>query len=153
MNILLLFATNSGATALVTDLVNQSLTGAGHSVSVKNPQEASFEDIQASDVLILASPSWDFADKQGQPHQDYLGFFEKMEGKQTPGKKCAVVGLGDSSYSVFCGAADHLEEFVKKFQGELVVPTLRIDGFYFDQGKNEQLVKDWAQSLVSKIAA
>lgn len=152
MNILLLFATNSGATALASEMVNQGLSGSGHTVQIKNPTETTEENIKSADILVLMSPSWDFADKQGQPHQDFLSFFEMMKEKTIPGKKCAVVGLGDSSYSVFCGSADHLEQFVKDIQGELVVPTLRIDGFYFDQGKNEQLVKDWTAALVSKLS-
>lgn len=153
MQILVLFATNSGATGIVADQIAKNLTTAAHTVTVKNPLEIPFEQLQMSQIIVLASPSWDFGDLQGMPHQDFRTFFTNMEGKNLKGKKFAVVGLGDSSYSVFCGAADHLEEFVKKMQGELIVATLRLDGFYFDQAKNEQLVKEWTDKLVQILAS
>ncbi|HLL60788.1 MAG TPA: flavodoxin domain-containing protein, partial [Candidatus Nitrosocosmicus sp.] len=65
--------------------------------------------------------------------------------------KFAVFGCGDSSYTNFCGAVLHLEEFVQKTGGKLVTDSLRIDGFFFDMDKSINLTKEWTKRLNDKI--
>lgn len=152
MTILLVYATNSGGTQLASEIVSQTLTKKGHTVVVKNVKEVNPVEFDSSEVVILASPSWDYQGKEGQPHEDYLPFMEQFTGKSYGGKSFAVFGLGDKSYTEFCGAIDVLEEFVKKLQGQLVVEPLKINGFYFDQENNTKLLTDWAEKLASAIA-
>jgi flavodoxin len=64
-----------------------------------------------------------------------------------PGKHFAIFGLGDSAYPQFTGAVNHLEEFVKKLGGKLVIESCRIDGFFFDQENNEKKLTDWSARL------
>ncbi|MBI4067205.1 flavodoxin domain-containing protein [Candidatus Gottesmanbacteria bacterium] len=152
MNILLIYASNSGGTFLSSGIIVDVLKKHQHSVVVKNVREADPSEIGNYDLIILGSPSWDYQGKEGQPHQDYLPFLEKAKDKNFPGKPFAIYGLGDSSFAYFTGAVDHLENFVKNIGGKLITTSLRIDGFYFDQENNEKKVTDWAEDLATKIA-
>lgn len=152
MKVLITFATNSGATQQASQITGEALTAGGHSVTVKHVKETTPEDVAAHDAVILASPSWDYADREGMPHEDMMALMTKLENNSYEGKPFAVLGLGDSSYTVFCGAVDHMEEFVKKIKGKLVVPSLRIDGFYY-KPENPENVKKWATDLAKTLAS
>lgn len=150
-NILILYATNSGGTEFSSGIIEKTLKEAGNNVTVKKVSTSTPDEINNFDVVLFGSPSWDYKGKEGQVHQDYLPFMEKINGMTFKGKQFAVFGLGDTSYAYFTGAATHLEELVKTIEGEKVIDALRIDGFYFDQENNEKLVEQWAKNLSEKL--
>lgn len=152
MKVLLVFATNSGGTQMASQTVTDALKNHGHEVTIKEVRETTFNDFTSPDLIILASPTWDYEGLEGQPHPDYRPFMEGFKDKKLPGKKFAVFGLGDSSYTYFCGAVTHLEKFVRDLQGTLVVDSLKIDGYYLDQAKNTQTLTDWANNLAGKLS-
>lgn len=150
MNILLVWATNSGTTQTVAQMVSDALTAAGHTVTSKEVREVTPQDFTAAQAILLGSPSWDFEGHEGYPHEDFLPFIEKMKTTEVA-KPFAVFGLGDSSYKFYNGAVDHLEEFVKNMKGTLVVPSLKIDKFYNDQTGNTDKVNAWIEELKKKL--
>ena len=149
MNVGIFYATYSGGTQAACEFLSQTLTTAGHQVTMKTINEVTFEDTLNYDLRIFASPSWDFEGKEGQPHQDFITFLANSAVKKFAGKKCAVLGLGDSSYAHFCGAVDILEAFIKAGDGVLATESLKIDGYLFDMEKNNGLVSEWAKKLTS----
>ncbi len=153
MNITLVYATNSGTTQTVAQMIADGLTQAAHTVTLKQVNETTPEDMSAAGAIIFGSPSWDFDGKEGQPHEDYPPFMEKMKGQVFENKPFAVFGLGDSSYKYFCGAVDHLEEFVKSMKGNLVTASLRIDNYYQDANGNNEKVNAWTEELKKKFTA
>lgn len=150
MNVLLIYATYSGSTGEAAQVAASEFTKAGHTVTTKTPLEASPADCLAADFLLLASPSWDFDGKEGQPHEDFNAFFSHLESTQLPGKPYAVLGLGDSAYKEFCRAVDIIEEFMNAHGARRVGESLRIDK-YFGNHENPQKVSDWSKNLLTLI--
>lgn len=147
MKVLLAFATNSGGTYIASGIVETELKKANHEVTVKKIDAVDVNEFTQYDLILLAAPTW-FVNKQdGMPQDQMNTFIELNKEKSFPGKKFAVFGLGDSSYTKFCGVVDHLEAFVKNIKGELITASLRVDGFYFNP-KNSELVAEWARKLV-----
>jgi flavodoxin I len=103
-------------------------------------------------VILLVSPSWDYHGEEGMPHEDYLAVFKTFDGVNFPTKKYAVMGLGDTNFTKFCGAADHLESWVSQLGGQLLVPSLRLDQYYFNEDENAQKVRLWAESIADSLA-
>ena len=151
MNILLLYATNSGGTQEASQILSESLSQGGHTVLMKEVAEVDPQDIGKDDLTILGSCTWDYQGEEGLPHEHFMEVIKKMEGQTRPEKHFAVFALGDSSYTHFCGAVDHLEAFVGKLQGHLILPSLKIDGFYFNHEKNSELLKGWAQKIAASL--
>ncbi len=151
MNTLLVFATNSGTTMMTAQAVSDKLTAAGHTVTMKEVKEINIPDVQAAEAVIFGTPSWDFDGKEGMPHEDYLPLMEQLKTQSYEGKAFAIFGLGDSSYTHFCGAVDHLEELVKTMKGKLVVPSLRIDKFFSDQTKHMEAINTWTEDLTKAL--
>ena len=151
MNILLLYATNSGGTQQASQIVASLLQEKGHTVSMKNPKESNAEEVSSAGFVLFASPSWDYQDKEGQPHEDFFELLQSLVGKTLEEKPFAILGLGDSSYAHFCGAVDEFEKVVQNIKGKLVVPSLKIDGYYLHTDESNQAVKDWTSKLLAAI--
>lgn len=151
MQILLVYATNSGTTMMTAQAIADKLTASGHQVTMKQVIETSPEDVQTAPAVILGSPSWDFNGMEGMPHEEYVPLLEKLKAMSFNGKPFAIFGLGDSSYTHFCGAVDHLEELVKTGKGKLVAPSLRIDKYFSDQSKHMEAINAWADTLAIQL--
>lgn len=145
MKSLLIYATNSGSTLEVSNNIVSAFAQKGLEIILKDAREVEPSELNDYDLIIFGSPTWG----EGDPHDSFLALFDKFGENPLPKKKYAVFGLGDSSYSHFCGAADHLEEFIKKHQGELVVYTLKINNYYFNQAEELPNLEEWTQKLTS----
>lgn len=132
---------------MTAQAISDKLTAVGHAVTMKQVTETTAEEITAAPMIIFGSPSWDFDDKEGMPHEDYMPLMDKLKTINAENKPFAVFGLGDSSYRVFCGAVDHLEELIKTMKAKLIVPSLRIDNYFADQTKHTEAINSWADSI------
>ncbi len=146
MDTLLIYATNSGGTAQAAQMIADILTSKGHTVTVKEAKNAGPTDITAAPFVIMGSPSWDYNGMDGQPLPEMVELIDRCKDIQLEGKPCAVFGLGDSNYTYFCGAVTYLEAFIKRAKGTLVLPSLKVDGFYMRPEAGEHITK-WADEL------
>lgn len=148
MNILIIYSTNSGSTyaavTQVADVLNEKYT-----VTIKEALDIKPDELLATDAVILASPSWDYEDKEGQPHENMMTLLNTMKGKQIL-KPFAILGLGDKSYTNFCGAVTLLEGFVKNCGGTLLIDSLKVDQYYTNHDAAQQ-VTDWSHLLLQKL--
>lgn len=153
MKVLLVYGTNSGGTQAASEIIGDSLRTAGHRVVIQRANAQAIEPFQMFDLVVLGSCTWErFEGKrrlEGQLQQHMYALVQRLSGQPLPGHRFAVYGLGDTGYTNFCQAADHLERFVREVGGRLVAPTLRIDGFYFNLPANRERVRQWARSLPS----
>jgi flavodoxin I len=147
MKILILYATYTGGTETAAQTVSETLSSNGHTITLKVVTEANSDEFNSYDVILMCTPTWDFNGKEGQPHEDFISFIEKLKEKDFSGIKFAILGLGDSSYTHFCGSVDVLENFVKETKSTLLCPSLRVDGYFYDQEKNTNLIKDWTNKI------
>ncbi len=148
MKTLLVYATNSGTTIEVSSYISTEFTQKGHQVTVKDARDASSDEYNNYNLIIFGSSTWG----EGEVHESFKRLIENSEGKSFTDKKFAVFGLGDSSYQHFCGAADQLEEYVKKLNGKLIVETLKINNFLFNQQEELPKITEWSQKLLSTIS-
>jgi flavodoxin I len=147
MNILLIYATNSGTTQVVAEFIADALTKAGHTMTVQEAQKTNPEDLKNFKLVLLGSPSWDFNGMEGMPHEEFLPLMEKLHEMKFTGKQFAIFGLGDKSYKHFCGAVDHLEKLVADMGGTLAIPSLRIDNYYADVDGFNGKILAWIGSI------
>lgn len=150
MKILIAYATNSGGTYLASQIIESKLS-LKHTVNIKRIDTVETVDLETVNLTIFASPTWLYNKKDGQPHDLFVAFMEKNATLSLPNKKFAILGLGDSSYTHFCGVVEHLENFVKKIGGSLLTESLKIDGYYFNE-KNPEKVAQWSAELVKLTA-
>lgn len=155
MKIYLVYGTNSSGTQAVSEIIGDVLQKAGHDITIKRANEPGADALTGYDVVILGSCTWErFEGKkrlEGQLQQHMYDLVQKFQGEKMPGQKFAVFGLGDNSYTSFCAAADHLEQFVNDLGGKRIVTTLRVDSFFFDMENNRERAAEWAKKIQSVL--
>lgn len=147
MNVTLVYGTYSNSTALAAQDLQVELEKLGHSILLLQAQELTPEVLAKSSFLILASPSWDYNGEQGMPHEDFTQFHQQHPDLQLSGLPFAVMGLGDSSFTYFCGAVDHLTKWFTQYGAKSMIDSLKIDQYYIDENAAKEAIAGWAQAL------
>lgn len=151
----IIYASTSGHTEYVVDQLVACIqksrpNGSALRVTTLRAELAQANDLLANDLLILATSSWNTGGPEGQlnPHMFAL-LMNRAADVDLKGKRVAVIGLGDDRYHFLCAAADHLEEFVRSHNGQLITPTLRMINEPYGQ---EKKISSWALSAFPDIA-
>ena len=153
MKVLLAFATYSSGTDLASQLVTSLITEKEIAVERKDIRGVTLDSLKDYDYIIFASPSWRTRKGDGMPHEFFLDFMDSAESADFTGMKFAIFGLGDRAYTNFTGAVDQLTNFVTSHGGGIIMDSLRIDGFYFNQHENEEHLKNWTTEFIDHIQA
>lgn len=140
---LVVYGSTTGNTEMVAEQITELMEE--QEPTLQDAADTSPEDLKAHEIIIMGASTWD----DGLLQADFRDFVENLD-VDLSGKKVAVFGLGDSSYPAFCEAAGILEDVVGKLSGELVVESLKIDGFP-DEEENEEKVKTWVENLKKKL--
>lgn len=157
MNIAIVYATNSGNTYTVARIIQEMLEAAGHHIDISHAIDADPKIFDDKELILLGSSSWDWESKEegrveGQPLLSMKRFLQKLNDQSLDQKKFAIFGCGDTDFQHFCGAVDHLSQFVDDHGAVQIVKPLRIDKFYIDINQKMEIVKDWAKDLATKIS-
>ncbi|OGH42052.1 MAG: hypothetical protein A3H79_03615 [Candidatus Levybacteria bacterium RIFCSPLOWO2_02_FULL_36_8b] len=150
MKIILAYATNSGGTYFASEIIKQLLEEKGHQVNMQEVHAVDPRTILEYDLTIFGSNTWNYDNKEGQPHTWFLKFAESFRANSFSGKKFAVFVLGDSSYAQFAGSAHHLESMIKDQHGDILLPALKIDGYYRDEKKSQKMLENWVHDILKK---
>lgn len=149
MNVLIAYATNAGGTYFASLAVQKLLKFKRHSVVCKEVEDMEYSELKKYDLLIFASPSWNYEGAEGELQTSFKKFVREYAGDFIKNKPCAVFGLGDSSYLYFCGAVDRLEKFVKENGGKLLSSSLRIDGYYKNESAHNEMLQGWIEKILN----
>ncbi|WP_096201014.1 flavodoxin [Bacillus sp. FJAT-45350] len=142
---LLIYASMSGNTESVADLVEVGLKNKGVKVFKKEVMECDTSILEGYDAVLLGAYTWG----DGELPDEFLDFYEEMAGIDLSGKKFAIFGTGDTSYPEFCGAVDLLEAMVAEKNGVIVLPGLKIE---LSPDEDEETCKLFGENFAEKIA-
>lgn len=143
---LVVFGSTTGNTESVAEYVGKTLEDAGMVVVVKNASNVTAAGMaDGFDLVLLGSSTW--GDDDVELQEDFQPLYENLEQANLSGKKVAVFGCGDSSYTHFCGAVDAIGEKVERLGADVVAAPLKIDG---SPEKDEAVA--WAREVVKNAA-
>lgn len=144
-NALIVFGSTTGNTESVADTISEVLNGKGVTAKVQNVADVSVSSLaNGNDIILFGCSTW--GDDDIELQDDFIPVYEDLEEAGLKGKKVAVFGCGDSSYTHFCGAVDAIEEKAVALGADIVVDSLKIDG---DPSRSE--VEGWANEVCEKI--
>ena len=145
-NILVAFGSLTGNTMGVAEWVADALTAEGHTASLVDCANVTSPEGMCAefDLVVFGSPT--YGDDPCEVQEDFEPVLDALESTGVGGKKVAVFGCGDSSYTHFCGAVDMIIERVNECGGSLVGEPLRIDDPHYD---HEDEVREWAKGLAA----
>ena len=143
---LVVYGSTTGNTELVAKYVAETLAGGGVDVDVQNVAKVSAAGLAGGyDLVLFGCSTW--GDDEIELQEDFVPLYEELEEAGLTGKKVAVFGCGDSSYSHFCGAVDAIAEKAEQVGATLVGMPLKIDG---DPDKGEAMA--WARDVLQSAA-
>lgn len=143
--VLVVYGTCSGNAEAVAEAIKDGLCDEGLEVDLKKSELIKASICTDYGLLVLVSSTWDV----GKLNINYIGFDREFKELDLKDKYVAIVGLGDSkNYDVFCGAADIMEESVKKTNATQLMHTLRIDGEVYSKLKE---YRSWGNELAREF--
>lgn len=143
--IIIVFASMTGNTEEMADAIGEGLKEVGIEPVVKNVIDTNAEEITHYGGIILGSYTWG----DGDLADDFLDFYDEMDNIQLDGKKAAVFGSCDSSYTEYGAAVDTLVAKLKELGAEVTLEGLKIE---LSPSKDDKVLcrqfgRQFAQSL------
>lgn len=151
MQITIIYATYSNSTAIACEDLKAELEKLDHLVTLAQISDIDANELTKLDFFILASPSWDYNGAQGMPHEDFYKFHQTNPQLKLSNSRFAVMGLGDASFTFFCGATEHLSQWFTEYGAKPIIDPLKIDNYYLNEQQAKVQIADWAKNLDSKL--
>lgn len=127
----LFFGTQTGNTQTIAEQIQKEF-GGDSVVELIDIADASPEDFEAYDCVIVGCPTWNI----GELQSDWEGFYDELDAIAFSGKKVAYFGAGDQvGYADnFQDAMGILEEKISSLGGT-TVGYWPVDGYDFNESK------------------
>ncbi|NJP39044.1 flavodoxin [Alkalicoccus luteus] len=142
MSVLLVYATLSGHTEELAELIKDRLEEADITVDVKEAYEAEPHEFASYDLVIIGT--YTFGD--GDIPDDVIDFYEELQQTDLTGQLFALFGSGDTSYEHFAGAVDRMDEAIREQQGMLIATKMK-----FDSDNDIQETEEQVDTFVAEI--
>ena len=148
------YASNSGNTRDGAQLIAAELTAAGQAAEAVSVSKLSPSVAAKAPFIVIGSCSWLRQTAAGPTEGEIPEFMHSFVQRlvQQPGfqgTQVAIFGFGRHEYTHFCGAVDKLETILSGAGAEMLVDSLRVDGFFV---QNEEPIRAWAAKLSHQLA-
>ncbi|MGM9929492.1 MAG: flavodoxin [Bacillus sp. (in: firmicutes)] len=141
MKIGVIYASMSGNTEAIADLIVEELKKQNHDVQLEDVLNVSAAaDLLEYDLTYIGMYTWGDGDYPDEC-LDLIDELEQLDLNQQP---FALFGSGDTSYPEFCGALDHLKQLIEEQGGITLIDPLRIE---FNPGPEDEIQQFVAESL------
>ncbi|AXQ78991.1 flavodoxin [Streptococcus chenjunshii] len=101
----IVFASMTGNTEEIADIVAQKLEDLGHTVEVDECTTVDAADFEDVDLAVVATYTYG----DGELPDEIVDFYEDLGDLDLSGKLYGVVGSGDTFYDYFCQSVDDFE--------------------------------------------
>lgn len=142
---LIIFGSSTGNTENVAGMIASVFEDKGLDVDVKDAANVTAGGLsEGYDAVLMGCPT--YGDEEVELQDDFIPIYEDLESAGLQGKKVAVFGCGDSSYTYFCGAVDAIEEKAEQAGANIIGESLKIDG----DPENDEVIS-WAKTIADGI--
>ncbi|MCM3783929.1 flavodoxin [Neobacillus mesonae] len=132
-NILIVYASLTGNTEEIAELIAEGVKKAGHNTVMKSAENCSADEMLKYDGTMIGLYTWG----DGDLPDEFLDFYEELDELDLRGYKVALFGSGDTSYDLFCGAVDTAEAKLKERGAIVTEPSLKIEYSPLDEEKKD----------------
>ncbi|EFL49672.1 flavodoxin [Solidesulfovibrio fructosivorans JJ]] len=139
---LVVYGSTTGNTETVAQVVAKTLEGEGMEVVLKDVAGVKPGGLaDGYDLVLFGCSTW--GDDEIELQEDFIPLYDGLDAAGLSGKKVAVFGCGDSSYTHFCGAVDAIMEKASELGAKVVDLPLKIDGT-----PDEAEARTWAKNVL-----
>lgn len=121
--VILVFASMTGNTEAIADLIRKGVEEAGVELTIRELPDGEPKELEDYDGILLGSYTYG----DGDLADEFLDFYDNMDGIDINGKIAAVFGSGDTAYDQFCAAVDILSEKLTELGAIIVQEGLKVE--------------------------
>ncbi len=141
----IIFGSTTGNTETVAHIASDVLRKIGWEATVMDVAGLPVSELERDyDLILLGASTW--GEEEIELQEDFASFYEEMDTVKLEGRKLAVFGCGDSSFTHFCGAVDAIAQRVEKMGAVLVYDPLKIDG---DPQDAREEIAGWTEAVAA----
>ncbi|MDF2036643.1 flavodoxin [Cytobacillus oceanisediminis] len=146
MKIGVFYASMSGNTEAIADIISGELKDQNHEVDLEDFMSVqSASELLNYDLTFIGMYTWG----DGDYPDECLDIIEEIEQLDLENHPFAIFGSGDTSYPEFCGALDQLQRLIEEQGGTVVGNPLRIE-FNPEPEDEEEIKKFVSEALMLK---
>jgi flavodoxin, short chain len=123
MKVIVAYASLTGNTEEMAEAIAAGAREAGAEVVVRDAYDADAAELDQYDGIAIGAYTWG----DGELPDEFIDFYEALSKLDLSGRKAVVFGSGDTSYPIFCGAVDTIEEKLKELGVELVAAGVKVE--------------------------
>lgn len=147
----IIYASTSGNTEYVADVLSRYTTASGRNIAIEcqRAETAHPADLLRGDVLILGSGTWNTGGREGQlnPHMHAL-LHDRCAQLDLAKKPVTFISLGDDRYYFRTRCTEHFLRFQRERNGALFVPPLVLVNEPYGQ---EEKIERWTDKLLLRM--
>lgn len=123
--ILLLYASTTGNTELITEAIAEQLIFHQHEVQIKSFDfdPIDVEEVLHYDAVLIGTHTWD----DGELPYEVEDFYDDLEDINITGRIFGVFGSADSFYNTYGGAIDLIADHAQSLGAEVLPNRLKIE--------------------------
>ncbi|MBP1992452.1 flavodoxin [Paenibacillus eucommiae] len=122
-NIIIVFASMTGNTEEIADAIAEGIRAEGIEPVVKSVLDTNVSELSDYEGILLGAYTWG----DGDLPDEFLDFYDEMDDLDLHGRKAAVFGSADSSYSEYGAAVDILIRKLQELGAENVLEGMKIE--------------------------
>ena len=142
----IVFASMTGNTEEIADIVADKLREKGLDVDVDECTTVEAEDFLEADLAIVATYTYG----DGDLPDEIMDFYEDLAGLDLSGKVYGVVGSGDTFYDKFCKAVDDFDAVFASTGAEKGAESVKVDLAAEEQ--DIENLENFAETLATKVS-
>ena len=147
MKVHIVYGSTTGNTAGIAEALGEQIGSAGHEVTVLNAADAVAEGLCSNyDAVLFGCSAWGTDEVEMQ--DDFNTLFENFDSIGVSGKKAACFASGDSSFELFCGAVDVIENRLAGLGAVIMEEGLKVEGDY--SGSKDD-VESWGSRIIADL--
>lgn len=131
--VIVLYTSLTGNTEEMAEAIALGAKEAGFDVTCKEAYDAKPTELLEYDGIIIGAYTWG----DGELPDEFLDFYEEMDGLDLSGKQAAAFGSGDTGYPAYCGAVDIIENKLRELGAAIVCNGLKFEYNASDEEKEQ----------------
>lgn len=146
-NVLMVYASQTGNTEMLTDIIEKNLQQLGHHVEVKSFDFdlIDMDTLSDYDAVLVGTYTWD----DGELPYDVEDFYIDLEGADLTGQVFGVYGSADSFYDTYGLAIELIGDRLQNLGATMIPERLIID--LTPNKKDEERCMKFAELITDKI--
>lgn len=145
-SVIVIYASMTGNTEEMAEAVAEGVREAGIEPVVKEVMDAGVEELARYDGVILGAYTWG----DGELPDEFLDFYDDMDGIRLDGKSAAVFGSCDSAYPEFGAAVDTLIAKLEEIGAQVELEGLKVE---LSPSRNDKAkCREWGKRLAELLA-